>query len=109
MRSGYVTDGGWSGSRAIDKAETALSDDNIIKFRKRPDPKKRPKPGNGRSPHNGKNPHNGHTQHTQQQKGRSMPVPPFVLLFFAAAAIGGVLYVLDQQKPVASSAREAAP
>lgn len=90
-----------------------MSDDNIIKFRKRPDPKKQPKKphtsGNGRSPHNGRNPHNGHTQHSQQQKGRSMPVPPFVLLFFAAAAIGGVLYVLDMQKPAASPSREAAP
>lgn len=87
-----------------------MSDDNIIKFRKRPDPKKQPKkPGTGHSPHNGRNPHNGHTQHTQQQKGRSMPVPPFVLLFFAAAAIGGVLYVLDMQKPAASPTREAAP
>lgn len=91
-----------------------MSDDNVIKFRK-PEPKKSQKAGNGRgshngrSPHNGKNPHNGRQQHPAPQKGGGKGVPPFVLLFFAAAAIGGVLYVLDLQKPAASPSREAAP
>jgi len=38
-----------------------------------------------------------------------MGVPPFLLLYFAAAAIGGVMYVLDQQKPAVSTTREAVP
>lgn len=91
-----------------------MSDNNVIKFRK-PEPKKPQKAGNGRgshngrSPHNGKNPHNGRQQHSAPPKGRGKGVPPFVLLFFAAAAIGGVMYVLDQQKPAVSTTREAAP
>lgn len=89
-----------------------MSDDNVIKFRK-PEPKKPQKAGNGshngRSPHNGKNPHNGRQQHAAPPKGRGMGVPPFLVLFLAAAAIGGVMYVLDQQTPAVSTTREAAP
>lgn len=91
-----------------------MSDDNVIKFRK-PEPKKPQKAGNGRgshngrSPHNGKNPHNGRQQHASPQKGRGMGLPPFLVLILAAAAIGGVMYVLDQQTPAVSTTREAAP
>lgn len=68
-----------------------MGDDNVIKFRKRPEPPKPPKP---------KKP---------QKSGGSTRVPPFVVLFFAAAAIGAVLFVLDQQKPAANPVSEAAP
>lgn len=65
-----------------------MGDDNVIKFRKRPEPPKPKKP---------------------QKSGGSTRVPPFVILFFAAAAIGAVLFVLDQQKPAANPVSEAAP
>jgi hypothetical protein len=67
-----------------------LSDDNVIKFRKR----EKPQP-----PKQAKRP---------PAKGGPR-VPPFVILILAALAVGAVTYALDQMKTPANSSREAAP
>jgi hypothetical protein len=59
-----------------------LSDDNVIKFRKPPPPQK-PK--------------------------RPLRVPAWAIVILGALVIGGVSYVLDQQKAAAPSPGVAAP
>ena len=67
-----------------------MSDDNVIKFRKREKPQP-PKP-------------------SKRPPARGGPrVPPFVILILAALVIGGITYAFDQMRSPSATSGEAAP
>ena len=67
-----------------------MSDDNVIKFRKREKPQP-PKPA-------------------KRPPARGGPrVPPFVILILAALVIGGITYAFDQMRSPSAPSGEAAP
>ena len=67
-----------------------MSDDNVIKFRKR----EKPQPPNP----------------AKRPPARGGPrVPPFVILILAALVIGGITYAFDQMRSPSATSGEAAP
>jgi len=72
-----------------------VSDDNVIKFRKREKPQP-PKPAK-RPP----------AKHPPARGGPR--VPPFVILILAALVIGGITYAFDQMRSPSATSGEAAP